>query len=97
MSRLERKTRTISLRISEQEYETLKNAYATQGARTLSEFARVAMHHVIGQNGGAHSEGLEMQILALTGKLAHLEEQVSRLARVLDGEMPDPGKESTVC
>jgi hypothetical protein len=43
-----RKNRIISLRLSEEEYESLKSVYASRGVRSLSEFARDAMHRVVG-------------------------------------------------
>lgn len=49
----------ISLRISEEEYDSLKHFSEQFGARNLSEFARIALHRLIGQikpnaNGGNH-------------------------------------------
>ena len=40
MSIFERRTRTVSFRLSEEEYDSLKNVSATRGARSVSEFTR---------------------------------------------------------
>jgi hypothetical protein len=47
----------ISLRISEEEYESLKH-FATQfGARNISDFARIALHRMIKQLPAAQTNG----------------------------------------
>jgi hypothetical protein len=76
-----RKNRIISLRLSEEEYESLKSRYASHGVRSLSEFARDAMQRMLEQGGGP---GIETRVQALDGKLAVLANEVSRLSRVLE-------------
>jgi hypothetical protein len=77
-----RKNKSISLRLSEEEYESLKSIYASRGVRSLSEFARDAMHRVLdeGPPGGAN---IEDRVQLLNGKVALLEGEVSRLARAM--------------
>lgn len=41
------KSRMISLRLSAEEYESLRNLYASYGARSVSDFARLAMKRLI--------------------------------------------------
>jgi hypothetical protein len=76
------KTKIISLRLSEEEYESLKSVYASRGVRSLSEFARNAMHRVVGE-GPANGAGIEDRVALLHGKVALLEGEVSRLSRAL--------------
>ena len=47
------KCKMISLRLSAEEYESLQTVYTTYGARTVSEFARLAMQRVISDSSGA--------------------------------------------
>jgi hypothetical protein len=77
-----RKTRIISLRLSEEEYESLKSVYPSRGVRSLSEFARDAMHKVAGvvPPGGAN---IEDRVELLHGKVAVLEGEVTRLLRAI--------------
>ena len=77
-----RKSRIMSLRLSEEEYESLKSVYAARGVRSMSEFARDAMLQLVG-HAAADGAPLEDRIQLLDGKLAMLEGEVNRLARVL--------------
>jgi hypothetical protein len=77
-----RKNRIISLRLSEEEYESLKTIYEARGVRSLSEFARDAMHRVVGE-GPPNGADLHDRVELLNGKVALLEGEVSRLSRVL--------------
>ncbi len=81
-----RKNRIISLRLSEEEYESLKSRYASCGVRSLSEFARDAMHRMLGDDPPDGSD-IENRVQALDGKLALLESEVSRLSRVIELEV----------
>ena len=77
-----RKTKIISLRLSVEEYESLKSVYESRGLRSLSEFARDAMQRVV-VGGLADGANLENRIDLLHGKVALLEGEVSRLARAV--------------
>ncbi len=81
-----RKNRIISLRLSEEEYENLKSIYASRGVRSLSEFARNAMHRVVGE-GPPNGDDLNGRVQLLDGKVALLEGEVSRLSRVVAMEV----------
>jgi Arc/MetJ-type ribon-helix-helix transcriptional regulator len=84
MPRTIRKSRTISLRLSEREFEALKNLYAANGARSISEFIRTAMQHLIGDT---HQENraLELRVQEIDGKLTILDGEVARLTNLLKG------------
>ncbi|HUP04939.1 MAG TPA: hypothetical protein VMU19_13175 [Bryobacteraceae bacterium] len=58
--------------------------------RSLSEFAREAMHRVVGE-GFTHGSNLEDRVEHLHGKVAMLEGEVSRLTRAMALE-PSPRK-----
>jgi hypothetical protein len=78
-----RKNRIISLRLSEEEYENLKSVYASRGIRSLSEFARDAMHRVVGGYPSSDGANIEHRVELLHGKVAMLEGEVSRLSRAV--------------
>ena len=79
-----RKTRTISLRLSDEDYEALKGVYAAHGARSISEFARLAMHRVLSCPPG-DSVTLEMKIQELDGKVTLLVD-LARIEQLLESE-----------
>ena len=76
-----RKNKIISLRLSEEEYESLKLVYSSRGVRSLSEFARDAMHRVVGEP--TNSPNLQDHVQLLAGKVALLEGEVSRLSHAV--------------
>jgi hypothetical protein len=47
MAVMRRRNRLVSFRVSEQEYETLQNSTITEGARSISDFARAALSEVL--------------------------------------------------
>ena len=89
----ERKTRMLSIRISEDEYETLKsNTHGSGGTRSVSAFARQALQRAI-RNSAAERPDLEMAMRSFDHRLGVLQNEVSRLSRTiaerLSGEMDD--------
>jgi len=78
-----RKTRTISLRLSEGEFEALKSLYASHGARSISDFVRTSMQRVISE-AAAHSYALELKVQEIDGKLSLLDGEVARFSRFLE-------------
>ena len=88
------KTRTISLRLSEQEFEKLKSLYAAHGARSISEFARMAMYTLLSWQSGGIT--LESKVREMDGKLSLLDSEVARLSRIVKQELaakPDESNE----
>jgi hypothetical protein len=76
-----RKNKIISLRLSEEEYESLKLVYSSRGVRSLSEFARDAMHRVVGEP--TNRPNLQDHVQLLAGRVALLEGEVARLSRAV--------------
>jgi hypothetical protein len=72
------KSRTVSLRLSEREFDSLKQRYAANGARSISEFIRSTMQPLIAE---ASFEGraLELKVQEIEGKLSILDGEVGRL------------------
>jgi len=79
-----RKNRTISLRLSEHEFEALKSLYVAHGARSISDFVRSAMNRIISEN-SHDSRPLELKVQEMDGKLTILDGEVARLTRLLKG------------
>jgi hypothetical protein len=73
-----RKSRTISLRLSEREFEALKSLYAANGAKSISEFIRIAMQPLIAEP-SPNGQALELKVEEIDGKLSILDGEVARL------------------
>lgn len=81
MAILNRRSRMVSFRLSEREYESLMTLCSDQGVRSLSDLARGAMHGLLkSPNGNENGSGLEAELRRLNGRVEELEEQVRRLA-----------------
>ncbi len=73
-----RKTRTICFRVSEQDYQALKGLCDANGGRSVSEVARSAVHDFL-VNGA--DPGGNPTLEGLSGRLNVLESVVERLAQ----------------
>jgi hypothetical protein len=75
MNVLKPRSRMISIRLSDQEYDDLKNRCVARGARSLSDLARAAMNDLL--NGTAGD-------LALSSRVEDVCEQMRVLHQKLD-------------
>jgi hypothetical protein len=79
MSVFTRRTRTVSFRLSEEEYKELREVCIAHGIRSMSDFARLTTQWWIDGDGDPH-ESLLATIRELRGKLRDLDSQVKQLA-----------------
>ena len=79
-----RRTRTVSFRLSEAEYEELRATCIACGIRSMSDFARLTTQWWI-DGGGGPNESLLATIRDLRGKLQDLDSEVKRLASDVPG------------
>src|SRR5581483_12463031 len=84
-----RKSRMISLRLSDEEFEALRSLYTTHGARSVSEFVRDAMQRLIAEP-GMGNVSLEVKVQEIDGKLNLLDHNVARLSRLIQSEPAPP-------
>jgi len=89
MGQLSKRSKMVSIRLSDEEFRRLRELCMTSGARSLSDLARDAMHRLIAGDGTG--EGLPERVAELDQRLSHLQEKVSRLA-LLVGEESDEGR-----
>lgn len=85
MSVLKRRSRMISFRVSEDEYAGLKNLCVNEGARSVSDMARDAVHRLITNHSWPHNK-LETVVQVLQGRIEALDLEVKRLGRALNGQ-----------
>lgn len=86
MTVFKRRTRMVNFRLSEEEYKELKNTCLANGARSVSDFARLAVYRMV--DGGGLSQRLEWTVRDLTGKVEELDREVKRLSRLLGAGSP---------
>ena len=73
----------VSFRLSDEEYDTLRTLCQTQGARSISEVARTAVHEFL-LNGRDHSGGnVDLKLEHLSSRLRLLDRAVERLAQIV--------------
>ena len=82
MAVLKRRSKMISVRLSEQEYQSLMALCAERGSRSLSDLARDAMYRLLGDGNGSE-HGRESGLDQLHGRLMELEGEVKRLAQTM--------------
>jgi hypothetical protein len=80
MSTFTRRTRTVSFRLSEEEYQELRQVCIAHGIRSMSDFARLTTQWWIDAD-GTHAEPLLGTIRDLAGRLRELDAQVKQLSR----------------
>jgi predicted DNA-binding protein len=77
-----RRTKTLSVRISEDEYETLKAFYSSSGTRSVSAIAREALRRLV-QNRADPESDVETALRSLDQRLGVLQGTVSSLSRAV--------------
>lgn len=78
---LNRRDRLISFRLSEEEYECLRNVSVAQRARSISDFARTVLRNVVFTSGQVDDFAVARKTMETT--LSHLTQSMSELSRVI--------------
>ncbi len=81
-----RRTRTVNFRLSEQEFEVLQRACAAEGARSLSDFARLAVSRLASAAPGAP---IDPDMERIDRKLEALQRQLDEMAELLRASRPE--------
>ena len=84
MSVIRRKTRTISIRLSDDEYGALRTVCESQGVRSLSDFARLAIENLIVGGGLPGQMTVQTRLDALHSRVDVLDLAVERLAGICE-------------
>jgi|SRR5690348_12857562 transcriptional regulator GlxA family with amidase domain len=83
MTVLKRRSRMVSFRLSDEEYEGLKHICIAVGARSLSDVARDAVHRLLG-SAAEPKTNWESQLAALSGRMDALDREVKRLISLME-------------
>jgi hypothetical protein len=89
MAVLRRKTRLVSFRISDEEYQVLVATTAAQGARSISDFSRAALCQALKGDLNLRLEpngGLPGQVTDLIKTMRELGSVIANLSRQIEGE-----------
>ena len=85
---LKRRSRIVSFRLSQEEYDALKDTCLAEGARSISDFARSAACRLARNGNGSPDEGLQATVLTLQGRVEDLDRELKRLAHLLEASQP---------
>lgn len=83
-----RRTRMLSFRLSEEEYQRLRRSSLVQGARSVSDYARDTLSHVLSGEAVPPSDGLENRMTKLDSEIQVLSRELERLRRFVGLETP---------
>ncbi len=76
---VKRRSRMVSIRLSDQEYERLRSACVEAGARSVSDVARDALRVVLGRE-----NPVETELITLHDRMNQLDREVKRLAQIVE-------------
>jgi hypothetical protein len=78
---LNRRDRLVSFRLSEEEYECLRNVSVAQRARSISEFARTVLRNVVVTSAQPDEFATARKTMETT--LSHLTQSMGELSRAI--------------
>ena len=84
------RTRLVNFRVNDEEYEALRIACAEHRARSISDYARLAVLGLSGRN-PVQAIAMQWQLSILGHKIAELEGRMSDLLRWLESRGAEPG------
>jgi len=86
-----RKSKMISIRVSPEEYESLKNMYAASGRRSVSALAREAMQRILcsPSEGEPAADDVDSRLRSLDARLSLLQRDVAQISQVVEGAKKD--------
>jgi len=74
------RTRLVNFRLSEEEYQTLKEAAQQQGARSISDFARAAILHSVT---APRREANQLDLAGLDRKVSEIQGTIEKISGFL--------------
>ncbi len=95
MAVFRRRTRVVSFRLSDDEYESLRQVSLAEGARSVSDYARVALCRLLGGPREAGGDGIEAKVVQLDGQMQALQNELRHLQAMV-GQRPEALAHSAV-
>ena len=79
MPRLHRRTRIVSIRLSDEEYDQLRSLCAIKGTDSISELARAAMKLLVVEH-KSHGAAMETRVNEIDVRIDMLDREIARLS-----------------
>jgi len=86
---MKRRAKMVSIRLSDDEYRRIKEMTEAQGARSVSDVARSAMHLMLANYEAGTDATIEARVQELDGRLTVLGDEVQRLSRIVSANGKD--------
>ena len=83
MAILKPRTKIITFRVAEEEFEQLKNLSVAEGARSLSDYARAAVCNPAPSRTAMREVELDARVRKLDGKVEELDPAVKELTELI--------------
>ena len=80
---MKRRAKMVSIRLSEDEYRRIKEMTEAQGARSVSDVARSAMHLMLANYEAGTEATMEARMQEMDGRLNELGDEIQRLSRLV--------------
>jgi len=94
MGVLKPRTRIVTFRLAEEEFERIKNLCVAEGARSMSDYARTSLCNSISAR-AASDTGLDARVGTLDQKVQELDRAVKELTQLIaEGFDGRPGKKT---
>jgi hypothetical protein len=90
------RTRLVSFRLSDDEYEHLRKASLSRGARSVSDYARAALCRLLESPPGSGDDGLEAKVLQLDEQMQQISLELHRLQQLIDRGAGQPAEPELV-
>jgi len=83
MPRIYRRTKVISIRLSNEEYEQFQNLCVARGTDTISELTRTALKLLVVNEKSNGKAAMESRVEGMDARVCQLDREVARLANLM--------------
>ncbi len=84
MTLFNKRSKMVSIRLSDEEFRRLREVCEATGARSISDLAREAMHRLVDMPHGGHAP-MESRLEQLDQKVSNLQARLDKLAASMEG------------
>lgn len=84
MTLFNKRSKMVSIRLSDEEFRRLREMCETTGARSISDLAREAMHRLVDMPKNGHAP-VETRLELLDQKVTNLQARLDKLAAMMEG------------
>ncbi|SPF33208.1 conserved hypothetical protein [Candidatus Sulfopaludibacter sp. SbA4] len=84
MGVLKPRTRIVTFRLAEEEFERIKNLCVAEGARSMSDYARTSLCNSISARAASSDTGLDARVGTLDRKVQELDRAVKELTQLIE-------------